>query len=182
MQCDFSCHTACLPGGWQTISTQKVRKNVLPFQSTRNFLFGSAIHEEYPRFDLCHFNTRNKSFYVFRFFNSRYSFCVERREENSGSYGLRNLPHLTRSTGTQYRRASFVAYFDPHIPEILTLICCSNHLRQGVIEKLENKGVERCADGSSMKDMIPGEDKAFVFLSGRIRPFNEEDVNNIYLR
>ena len=51
-----------------------------------------------------------------------------------------------------------------------------------MIEKLENKGVERCADGSSMKDMIPGEDKAFVFLSGRIRPFNEEDVNNIYLR
>ena len=40
------------------------------------------------------------------------------------------------------------------------------------------------ADGSSMKDMIPGEDgdKAFVFLSGGIRPFDEEDVNKIYLR
>jgi len=40
------------------------------------------------------------------------------------------------------------------------------------------------ADGSSMKDMIPGEDgdKAFVFLSGRISPFDEKDVNNIHLR
>ena len=33
-----------------------------------------------------------------------------------------------------------------------------------------------------MKDMIPGEDKAFVFLSGGICPFDEEDVNSIYLR
>ncbi|XP_073252309.1 uncharacterized protein [Porites lutea] len=33
-----------------------------------------------------------------------------------------------------------------------------------------------------MKDMIPGEDKAFVSLSGGIRPFDEEDVNSIYLR
>ena len=82
----------------------------------------------------------------------------------------------------QYRRASFVAYFGPHIPEILTLICCPNHLRQGVIEKLEKQGVERYADGSSMKHMMPDEDKAFVFLSGRIRAFNEEDVNNIHLK
>ena len=33
-----------------------------------------------------------------------------------------------------------------------------------------------------MEDMIPGEDKAFVFLSGGIRLFDEEDVNKIYLR
>ena len=51
-----------------------------------------------------------------------------------------------------------------------------------MIEKLEKNGVARCADGSSMKDMIPEEDKAFVFLSGRARSFNEENVNNIYLR
>ena len=53
-----------------------------------------------------------------------------------------------------------------------------------MIRDLENRDVTRFADGSSMKDMIPGEDgdKAFVFLSGGIRPFDEEDVNKIYLR
>ena len=50
-----------------------------------------------------------------------------------------------------------------------------------MIQDLENRDVT-FAYGSSMKDMIPGEDKAFVFLSGGIRPFVEEDVNSIYLR
>ena len=52
-----------------------------------------------------------------------------------------------------------------------------------MIQDLLKRGVA-FADGSSMKDMIPGEDgdKAFVFLSGGIRPFDEEDVNKIYLR
>ena len=122
------------------------------------------------------------SFTFFDFFNSRYSFRVERREENSGAYGLRtDLSYLTRSTGKQYRAASFVAYFCPDIPEILFLICCSAHLTQEVVKGLKKRKV-KCADGSSMKDMIPGEDKAFVFLSGIIRPFNKDDVNNIHLR
>ena len=84
----------------------------------------------------------------------------------------------------QPRAASFVAYFRPDISNILFLICCSAHLKQEVIQDLEKRDVTRFADGSSMKDMIPGEDgdKAFVFLSGGIRPFDEEDVNNIYLR
>ena len=52
-----------------------------------------------------------------------------------------------------------------------------------MIQDLEKRDVT-FADGISMTDMIPGEDgdKAFVFLSGRIRPFNEEDLNNIHLR
>ena len=52
-----------------------------------------------------------------------------------------------------------------------------------MIQDLEKRDVT-FAYGTSMKDMIHGEDgdKAFVFLSGRIRPFNEEDVNNIHLR
>ena len=49
-----------------------------------------------------------------------------------------------------------------------------------MIQDLEKRDVT-FADGSSMKDMIPGEDKAFVFLSGGIRPFDEEDENNIFL-
>ena len=50
-------------------------------------------------------------------------------------------------------------------------------------QDLKKEGVTRFADGSSMKCMIPGEDgdKAFVFLSGGIRPFDEEDENNIFL-
>ena len=49
------------------------------------------------------------------------------------------------------------------------------------MQDLEKRDVT-FAYGSSMEDMIPGEDKAFVFLSGRIRPLHEEDVNNVYLR
>ena len=50
-------------------------------------------------------------------------------------------------------------------------------------QDLKKEGVT-FAYGTSMKDMIPGEDgdKAFVFLSGRIRLFDEEDVNNIHLK
>ena len=121
--------------------------------------------------------------YIFRFFGSRYSFLFEPREENSRAYGPWILSYFTRFTRTQPRAASFVAYFRPDIPNILFLICCSAHLKQEVIQDLEKRDVT-FADGSSMKDMIPGEDgdKAFVFLSGGIRPFHEEDVNKIYLR
>ena len=91
------------------------------------------------------------------------------------------LSYFTRSTRKQPRRASFAAYFRPDIPNILFLICCSAHLKQEVIQDLEKRKVTFAYD-SSMEDMIPGEDKAFVFLSGRIRPLHEEDVNNVYLR
>ena len=52
-----------------------------------------------------------------------------------------------------------------------------------MIQDLENRDVTRFADGSSRKYMIPGEDgdKAFVFLAGGIRPYDEEDENNIFL-
>ena len=119
---------------------------------------------------------------IFRFFGcSRYSFGLERREETFRADGLGFLNFLTRFTRTQPQAASFVAYFRPDTPNILFLICCSAHLTQGVVKGLKKRKV-KCADGSSMKDMIPGEDKAFVFLSGIIRPFNKEDVNNIHLR
>ena len=118
----------------------------------------------------------------FRFFGcSRYSFLFERREENSRPYGQRILSYFTGFTRTQPRAASFVAYFRPDISNILFLICCSAHLKQEVIQDLEKRKVTFAYD-SSMEDMIPGEDKAFVFLSGGIRPFDEEDENNIYLR
>ena len=119
---------------------------------------------------------------ILRFFGcSRYSYLFERSEENRRAFRQRMLSYLTRFTRPQPRAASFIAYFHPDISNILFLICCSAHLKQEVIQDLENRYVT-FADGYSMEDMIPGEDKAFVFLSGGIRPFDEEDENNIYLR
>ena len=118
---------------------------------------------------------------IFRFFGCfRYSFGLERREENSRAYGQGILSYLTRLTRTQPQAASFVAYFRPDIPIILFLICCPAHLKHEVIQDLE-KGDFTFADGNSLEDMIPGEDKAFVFLSGGIRPFDEEDLKRNYL-
>ena len=122
---------------------------------------------------------------ILRFFGcSRYSYVFDRSEENPRAYAQGILSFLTRFTRwSQPRAASFIAYFRPDFSNILFLICCSAHLKQEVIQDLEKRDVT-FADGSSLKDMIPGEDgdKAFVFLSGGIRPFDEEDVNNIYLR
>ena len=119
---------------------------------------------------------------IFRFFRCfRYSFSLERRKENSRDYGQGILSYLTRFTRTQPQAASFVAYFRPDIPNILFLICCPAHLREEVIQDLEKRDVT-FADGNSMEDMIPGEDKAFVFLSGGMRPFDEEDLKRIFLK
>ena len=113
---------------------------------------------------------------IFRFFRCfRYSFGLERRKENSRDYGQGILSYLTRFTRTQPQAAS------PDIPNILFLICCSARLKQEVIQDLEKRDVT-FAYGSSMEDMIPGEDKAFVFLSGGIRPFDEEDLKRIFLK
>ena len=87
---------------------------------------------------------------------------------------------MTRLIRKPRRPASFFAYFRPDIPDILRLICCHTHLTHVVIQDLENRDVIY-ADGSSKQDMIPGEDKAFVFVSGGICPFDDEDVD-VYLR
>ena len=119
---------------------------------------------------------------IFLFFGcSRYSFGLERREETFRADGVGFLNFLTRFTRTQPQAASFVAYFRPDIPNILFLICCPAHLREEVIQDLEKRDVT-FADGNSMEDMIPGEDKAFVFLSGGMRPFNKKDLKRIFLK
>ena len=113
---------------------------------------------------------------------SRYSFGLEeQREETLRAYGQGIISYFTRFTRTQPRAASFVAYFRPDIPNILFLICCPTDLKQEVIHDLEKRDVT-FADGNSMEDMIPGEDKAFVFLAGGIRPFDEEDLKRIFLK
>ena len=37
-------------------------------------------------------------------------------------------------------------------------------------------------EGNSKRDMIPGKDKAFIVVSGGIRPFSEKEVEDFYLR
>ena len=118
------------------------------------------------------------------FGSSRYSYLLDWRQENSSVERLgiiRYICYLTRLIWKPRRPASFFAYFRPDIPDILRLICCHTHLTQAVIQDLEKRGITY-TDGSSMQDMIPGEDKAFVFVSGGICPFDDQDVNDVFLR
>ena len=87
---------------------------------------------------------------------------------------------MTRLISKPRRPASFFAYFRPDFPKILRLICCHTHLTKAVKQDLEKRDVTY-VDGSSMRDMIPGDDKAFVFVSGGVCPFDDEDVD-VYLR
>ena len=88
---------------------------------------------------------------------------------------------LTRPLMLQPRAASFVAYLGPDFQDVLHLICCPAHLTQKVLHDLEKRDI-RYAWGSSSKDMIPGEDKAFVIVSGGIRLISEEEINDLNLR
>ena len=88
---------------------------------------------------------------------------------------------MNRLISKPRRPASFFAYFRPGSPEILRLICCHTHLTKAVKQDLEKRDITY-VDGSSMQDMIPGEDKAFVFVSGGICSFDDEGVNDIFLR
>ena len=113
------------------------------------------------------------------FGSSRYSFLLDWCQENFSVERI--ISYITRLIRKPPRPASFVSYFSPDIPDILRLICCHTHLTQAVIQDLEKRAITY-VDGSSMQDMIPGEDKAFVFVSGGICRFDDEDVNDVYLR
>ena len=135
---------------------------------------------------LCHFKAHSNSLQSGShslIFDSltRYSYLLDWRQENSSVERLGIIGYMTRLIRKPRRPASFFAYFRPDFPEILRLICCHTHLTHAVIQDLENRDVIY-ADGSSKQDMIPGEDKAFVFVSGGICPFDDEDVDDVYLR
>lgn len=73
--------------------------------------------------------------------------------------------------------ANFFAYFErtyPQSPVILFLICCPAHLRENVKQEQEKEGIKPC-DVTSTRKMIPGRDKAFVFVSGGASPIPEEN-------
>ena len=78
--------------------------------------------------------------------------------------------------------ANFFAYFKPterlNSRVILFLICCPAHLRGKVKQELENEGITPC-EATSKRDLIPGHDKAFVFVSEGAR---KEGIEDFYLR
>ena len=49
-------------------------------------------------------------------------------------------------------------------------------------QELEGEGITSSCYGNSKKMMIPGQDKAFVFVSGGISPVDKEDTDDFYLR
>ena len=84
------------------------------------------------------------------------------------------------------RVANFFAYFDPKerigSRDILFLICSPAHRSKDVKQELEKAGLKP-REAPSRKDMIPGRDKAFVFVSGGIKFASPEDMaGRFYLR
>ena len=82
---------------------------------------------------------------------------------------------------TRPQPASFFAYLGPDLQDVLHLICCPVHLRRRVFDDLEARRI-KFAEGISLKDMIPGQDKAFVIVSGGIHPISEKEINDLNLR
>lgn len=80
--------------------------------------------------------------------------------------------------------AVFFAYFEQndhaHSQVVLHFICCPAHLREETVLELEERNVV-LTEGISRKEMIPGRDKAFVFLSGGITPVDVENMDDFYL-
>ena len=82
--------------------------------------------------------------------------------------------------------ANFFAYFDPkeriNSRDILFLICCPAHQCKDVKQELEKAGLTS-REATSRRYMIPGRDKAFVFVSGGITFASLEDMaGGCYLR
>ena len=95
------------------------------------------------------------------------------------------LAYLSSFILNQPLVANFFAYFDPKerlgSRDILFLICCPAHQSKDVKQELEKNGITPC-EATSRRDMIPGRDRAFVFVSGGIDFASSEDKGGFYLR
>ena len=119
-------------------------------------------------------------FHVERF--SAYAHYVEsRKNENSRFYGQRIINFLNSRIFVPPILTVFFAYFRPDLLNILCLICCPAHLKGEELRQLERQGITPICKNSK-KDMVPGHDKASVFVSGGIRPQVKSDMEEIYLR
>ena len=118
-------------------------------------------------------------FHVQRF--SAYAPYVERKNENSRFYGPRIINFLDSRIFVPPVLTVFFAYFRPDLLNILCLMCCPAHLKGEELWQLEKQGITPICKNSK-KDMVPGHDKASVFVSGGIRPHVKSDMEEIYLR
>ena len=118
-------------------------------------------------------------FHVERF--SAYTHYVERKNENSRFYGQRITNFLNSRIFVPPILTVFFAYFRPDLLNILCLMCCPAHLKGQELRQLERQGITPICKNSK-KDMVPGHDKASVFVSGGIRPQVKSDMEEIYLR
>ena len=95
------------------------------------------------------------------------------------------VTYLLRKIWLQPQVAEFFAYFDPkqrlRSHDILFLICCPSHQRKEEKHELEKAGLTPCV-GTSIINMIPGRDKAFVFVSGGINFASSKDMGDFFLR
>ena len=86
---------------------------------------------------------------------------------------------------TQPILAVLFAYFEEHdraySQDVLHLICCPAHLSEGIIQELDERNVV-ASEGNSRKKMIPGRDKAFVFVSGGVSAVDVENVDGFHLK
>ena len=111
---------------------------------------------------------------------SGYSHCVEERNDNCRSCGQRIIDfHNSRIVAP--KRPVFFAYFRPDFLTILCLMCCPAHLKEEVLQRLKNQGIKPICQNSK-KDMVPGHDKASVFVSDGIYPLVKSDMEEIYLK
>ena len=112
---------------------------------------------------------------------SAYSHYVEWGNDNSRFCGQGIINYHNSRIVVQPRLTVFFAYFRPDLVNILCLMCCPAHLKGEVVKQLEIQGITHtCKD--SKKDMVPGHDKASVFVSEGIYPYVKSDMEEIYLR
>ncbi|XP_067018298.1 uncharacterized protein [Acropora muricata] len=115
---------------------------------------------------------------------SRYTFLLDWTIHRFSAVASGIGGYLSSIVWNQPLVANFFAYFNPtqrlDFRDILFLICCPAHLRKEVEQEREREKITPCEASSQIK-MIPGRDKAFVFVSGRISPSCSQDLKNIYL-
>ena len=112
---------------------------------------------------------------------SAYSHYVEWGNDNSRFCGQGIINHHNSRIVVQPRLTVFFAYFRPDLVNILCLMCCPAHLKGEVVKQLEIQGITHTCKNSK-KDMVPGHDKASVFVSEGIYPYVKSDMEEIYLR
>ena len=110
---------------------------------------------------------------------SGYSHYVERGNDNSW-FSVQRIIDFLNSLIFPPRRTVFLAYFRPDFLTILSLMCCPAHLKEEVVTRLKKQGIKPVWQNSK-KDMVPGYDKAFVFVSKGIYPHVKSDMEEIYL-